>query len=1241
MARRRDPLATGSMTTPVAGAGSDNKRFPVVAIGASAGGLDALQNLFDAMPDDTGMAFIIIQHLDPTHASMMVELLTGHTAMTVQQATDGMQIERDNVYVMPPGYFLSVGDGALRLTKPDRPHGVRLPFDFLLHSLAMDVGDRAICVILSGTGLDGSAGLKSVKEAAGLVIAEDPDEAAFDGMPRSAIMTGQVDLVLRIAEMPDAIGAFTRKMAFSPATSPVRTTGRDFFAEVIELLRSEASHDFSTYKRGTLERRIERRRAMMSEASGSIEDYIKILRSDAREIDLLVKDLLINVTSFFRDPEMYEQVSAEIIPAMLRDRKSSEPLRIWSAGCSSGEEAYSLAMLFAEAITEAKSEATVQIFGSDADADAIGSARAGIYPESIETEVSPERLARFFSKEDGHYRCLPELRDKVIFATHDILKDPPFSRLDLISCRNVLIYLNAEAQSHVFSFFHFALRAGGLLLLGGSEMVGDDDKRFAIISKPLRLYRHTSRALPGEMAQALNVHGARVPALPGRETAPPRKSVYADLCSQIIFDNYAPAAILVDRALECLYMVGPTDRYLRVPAGSATQSLAAMLRQVDLRSKLRSAVMRSVKTMKRVLVSGGRAEHSDGVRPFSLAVHPVAYDGEQLALICFIEQPESAKRPRRENAAKTDTEVAELEQELESTRGELQSVTRNLEETLEEQGAINEEALSVNEEFQSANEELLTSKEELQSLNEELTALNGQLQETLESQRRTSDDLQNVLFCTDVATIFLDMDLNIRFFTPAARRIFNFISSDVGRPLSDLHSLIGETDTLFVARAVLQSLLPVEDQVHLDNGEWFDRRILPYRTSQNEIEGVVVTFSNATARKRAEEILAVAQKQAEDANIAKSRFLAAASHDLRQPLQTLSLIQGLLAMIVQDEKAKKLVGRLDTTLVAMSGMLNTLLDINQIDTGTVRVELTTFPIGDLLGKLHDEFSYLAASRGLDFRMVPCSLSVSSDRQLLEQVLRNLISNALKYTKSGKVLFGCRRLQKSVRVEICDTGNGIPEAELEAIFNEYHQLENSARELSRGLGLGLSIVQRLAGLLGHKVAVRSKLGKGSVFSVDVSLPGDSAPALRKAVGLDVNENTPVEGRIFARLLVVDDDPDVVELLEILLTREGHEVMTARDGDDALAEMAKVSHRPDLILTDLNLPGNFDGLELAEKIRSILHRTVPVIILTGDISDATRRNIGQRHDFVLLNKPLKSDQLLRAVQQALVAAQPVDA
>ena len=607
------------------------------------------------------------------------------------------------------------------------------------------------------------------------------------------------------------------------------------------------------------------------------------------------------------------------------------------------------------------------MFASDIDPDAVATAREGYYPETIEADVSPERLARFFTKEPHGYRVSPELRAAVVFTVQDLLADPPFARLDMVSCRNLLIYLGHEAQARVVSLFHFALREGGVLLLGTSETIGDISSGFELISKSERVYRRTGRGRSGEFGFSMSPgSGVRALARKAQEQLPSRQAVFAELCQRLVMETYAPAAVLINRKHECLFSLGPTDRYLHMAPGHPTHDLLAMVRR-DMRVRIRSAIQRASQQNARVVVDSGRtAPAADGIA-FGVDVQPVRSEGEDLLLVCFVDAPQDDRKRGRATASRDLPRVAELEQELSATRTELQGAIRDLDVAGEEQKAINEEALSIQEEYQSTNEELLTSKEELQSLNEELTALNTQLQETLERQRTTSNDLQNVLYSTDVATLFLDTGLNIRFFTPATRSLFNVIAGDIGRPLADLTSLAVDGTLPADARTVLRTSEPIEREIEAHSGAWYMRRVLPYRTDDDEVEGVVITFVDTTERRRVADALEAARRQAQLANVAKSRFLAAASHDLRQPLQTLALLQGLLAKSVAGEAAQKLVSRLDDTLGAISGMLNTLLDINQIDAGTVGVEVADFRVAELFDRLRDEFGYHAEAQELALR----------------------------------------------------------------------------------------------------------------------------------------------------------------------------------------------------------------------------------------------------------------------------------
>lgn len=1239
----------------------------IVAIGASAGGLEASSDLLDSLPTASGMAYIIVQHLDPSHKSLMVDLLAEHTQMTVIEASDGCPLSPDRVHVIPPGRYLSVRAGMLHLSPKQTQHGARLPFDCLLNSLAEAHGPQTVAIVLSGTGGDGSGALKALKSAGGHVIAQKPEDAEYDGMPRSAINTGLVDQVLalvdipkalaRLQERPDTLADPDNATDRDERTGPDNSTGPDNFTgpdnsngqaddppaqsprgidDIIALLKEKTVHDFTHYKRGTIERRVDRRISLLSLERGNFAAYLDVLRKDEGERKLLAKDLLINVTSFFRDPAVFDALASRAIPELIERLADHQSLRVWVAGCSTGEEAYSIAMTCREAIKASGREIKLQVFASDADAEAVATAREGHYALDIAGNISAERLARNFVKEDTGYRVVAGLRGDVVFTVQDILSDPPFSKIDLVSCRNLLIYLNQEAQARVISLFHFALREGGLLVLGSSETVGSAEDRFEEIAKSERLYRNVARKrsadahFPLKFGETLPVIDANAKTIP---TA--RQATLADICQAAVLATHAPAAILVDHSRQCVYSMGPVERYLRVSPGYSTLNVLAMATPA-LRTKLRVAMDAVGPAQPRI--AGGRTRLTrDGVTIwFNIDVQALTGDHANLILICFVEGPGPGDSKGSKPGDSEAPRIAELEIELEAAQAELQAAIRHQEISTQEQKSINEEALSVNEEFQSTNEELLTSKEELQSLNEELTALNSQLQETLERQRLTSDDLQNVLYSTNVGTLFLDTDLKIRLYTPAIKSLFSIIAGDIGRPLADLQPIATDPDLLSDAKQVLTDEALIEREIEAPDSTFYSRRIFPYRAHNGRVEGVVITFADITDRKSIAKALEAAKLEAERANVAKSRFLSAASHDLRQPLQSLTLLQELLARSVEGEKPKRLLVRLEQTVGAMSGMLNALLDINQIEAGVVEANLVVFPVAKVLDALREEFTYLAKSQGLLLRILPTSANVYSDPVLLSQMIRNLLGNAIKYTRHGKILLGCRRRGNTLRIEVWDTGIGIDASQLQDIFEEFHQVDNVARERSRGLGLGLSIVQRLGRLLDHDVNVRSIPGKGSIFTVTITTPTTDAP-LPSAGEADTDTDAGDQHHR-CKIVVVDDDSDVLELLEQLLQAEGHIVRVAANAADALKLIEGGAILPEILLTDYSLPGGTTGLELVQELRTRLSSSLAAIVLSGDISSETLSRVAA-HDCVQLSKPVKPREILAAIERLCKGCAPM--
>lgn len=1205
----------------------------IVGIGASSGGLAAIRELLHALPAKTGLAILLVQHLDPVHESLLVELLSSETPLKVIQAYDGAVIEPDHVYVIPPGLLMAVKEGEIRLTPLPKRHGVRLPFDFLLTSMAQEYGPLAICVILSGNGADGSVAISSIEEAGGLVLIQDPSEAEFDGMPRNAMSRSIDAQVLPVAKIADAIMDRQRNAASLP---PDRNSvvNKANLLEIIQVLKKSTPNDFSSYKYGTLLRRIEKRMAVLN-LKDDIKRYIDILRNEDEERQALANDILINFTKFFRDDNLFTFLREKIIPGMLAGKAEDSSLRVWVAGCSTGEEAFSLAMLFLDCIKALKLRIKLQIFASDADSEAVAFAREGQYSEASAASMPPDLLETYFIRNEKGYCVAPQLRACVIFAVQNILTDPPFSKIDLVSCRNVLIYLNAEAQAKVLALFGFALRESGILVLGKSETIGRLDDRFKLIGKSERVYQRISHRGYGDFQFNMTSSDAvHVPAIANRRIVAARQNVFAEVVSNALLGRYVPATILINRRYEYLYLIGPTERFLKIAAGPASLDLFAITPK-SLHSKLRSAIFCASQDQKKAVVSGSTIRYDEKDHRFSIHVEPLLHQGEQLFLICFMEEGPDLARPTRPVGGQIDiNRVSELEQELEETRAELNSSIRNLELSSEEQKIITAEALSLSEEYQSANEELVTSKEELQSLNEELTALNTQLHETLERQRAISNDLENVLYSTDVPTLFLDRALNIRFFTPATRLLFNVIPSDIGRPFSDISMLMDDPDLQPDAIAALKLGGLIDKEIAARDGRWYIRRIKPFRTGQGMTEGVVITFLDMSSQRQLSEDREHAKRSAELATAAKSHFLAAVSHDLRQPLQTLKLLQGLLESSVENDQSRLLVKRMEDTLASMSGLLDTVLDINRIEAGIVQVKPESFAIASILQRLVKDIAYQAQAKGLELRIVQSSLAVATDPRLLEQIVRNLLSNAVKYTRTGKILVGCRPRGRKVRFEIWDTGIGIPKKELESVFEDYHRLEPRSGMASQGVGLGLSIVKRLSDLLDLNVQVRSQLERGSVFSIDIERADDSEVLV--SIPPSVRQHVREESVAPASILVIEDEDATRDLLKIGLEKGGHIVTVTRNADEAVKAVRHMGHRPDLILADYNLPHGSDGLEAIAEIRSILGRKIPALVLTGDISSRALKNYAKQQ-IPHITKPTKLPELVAAIHHLLSHAQ----
>jgi two-component system, chemotaxis family, CheB/CheR fusion protein len=844
---------------------TDELRPLIVGVGASAGGLKALRELLGGIPPESGLTIIVVQHLDPTHESQMAALLAGHASLRVCQAEEGMAIAPNTVYTMPPGRYLSLREGRLHLESPPGGGAVRMPIDYFLRSLAAEGQERAVCVVLSGSGSDGSLGVRAVRGAGGLAIAQDPDTAEYDSMPRAALATGLVDLVLAPQEIGAAILRYAHhsRAAAAPPMGPAEGTPEALEGVLNLLLRARA--DFRGYKRGTLLRRIERRMGLSQAAT--LTSYLELLRGSPEEVTKLAKDILVGVTGFFRDPEAYEELRRSAVIPLVRASAPDRPLRVWVAGCSTGEEAYSLTMLLFEELQAAGASVPLQVFASDLDGEALAFARAGVYPESIAADVSAARLKRFFAASDHGYRISKEVRDTVIFAAHNVVADPPFSRMDLVSCRNLLIYLGPELQRRLASLFGFAVSAGGYLFLGSADSLPGGTETFAVVSSRWRLYQRTS----------LVRHDAtNFPSLPAR-TAPaePRPRAVAApppqpmaLAQGLLLQHYAAGLVLTDAHGEILYFYGETDKYLRRPTGAPDLNLFSSARE-GLPRRLRAAVRQALQEKEAVRIEQVPVKGGGGSSYVNVTVRPsldVPSSQELVAVIFEDAQGPAATSPQASAAADGGGGtplVGQLEAEVKAAREEERATMAEHAVAVEELRAAHEEAISMNEELRSTNEELEASKEELQSVNEELHTLNAELRGSIEGLNATTGDLTNLFTATEIATIFLDRELCIRRFTPSATALLSLLPVDVGRPVSHISQRFQGNELVAKAEQVLRDLVPVEKEVRTAEGRWYLMRLLPYRSVHDRIEGVVVTFTDVTRLKLAEQVSEEARVYAE------------------------------------------------------------------------------------------------------------------------------------------------------------------------------------------------------------------------------------------------------------------------------------------------------------------------------------------------------------------------------------------
>jgi chemotaxis methyl-accepting protein methylase len=846
--------------TVVAASPRTSAAFPIVAIGASAGGLEALEQFLGHVPPACGMAFVVIQHLDPDRKDMLSELLQRVTPMPVTQAKNRMKVKPDCIYVIPPNTDISILHGSLYLLEPAAPRGLRLPIDFFFHALAEDRREQAVGIVLSGMGSDGTLGLRTIKEYGGLVLVQTPTTAKFDSMPKSAIGAGLADIIDAPEVLPQRLietlqhlrPVLLGKVSLETETADQKSA----FDKVCILLRARTGHDFSLYKKTTVYRRVERRMAIHQ--LDRIADYVRYLRENPQEVDLLFKELLIGVTSFFRDPATWAYLKDTVLPELLASHPDGAVLRAWVAGCSTGEEAFSLAITFREVLAKLQLPVrhSLQIFATDLDPDAIEKARRGVYPPNIAADVSEERLKRFFIEEGNAYRVSKEIREMVVFAPQNLITDPPFTKLDILTCRNLLIYLGTELQKRVFPLFHYSLKPGGVLMLGSAESIGGFTDLFEPLEAKARLFRRSEGMLRAKTLE-FPTRELITKTEPFMDTKPELVTAnLQNLANDLLLQQFSPAAVLVTAAGDLVYISGRTGKYLEPAAGKVNWNIHAMARE-GLRQEISLALPKALRTGETVICRHLAIGTNGGTQVVDLTVQPITEPAALRGMVMLVfadvasppQQPPAVAGKRGPKRGQRETE---LEQSLVQMHEDVQTLREEMQSSQEELKSANEELQSTNEELQSANEELTTSKEEMQSLNEELQTVNTELQSKVDELSTANNDMKNLLNSTDMATVFLNNALHVRRFTTQATRLFKLIPGDVGRPLSDIVTDLDYPNLLRDAEDVLRTLVFSEQEIATSDGRWYQVKIMPYRTLENVIDGVVITFNDISRAKQLE-----------------------------------------------------------------------------------------------------------------------------------------------------------------------------------------------------------------------------------------------------------------------------------------------------------------------------------------------------------------------------------------------------
>ena len=1227
----------------------------VVGIGASAGGLEALQQFLTFLPSNTGMAFVIIQHLAPNHKSMLVDILGKYNSMPITEIEDGMLVERNHIYMIPPKYNVEIHNNVLNL-KEQNSQEISHPIDIFFRSLANAYENRSVAVILSGTGSDGTNGIRAIKEQNGMIIVQSPESAKFDGMPRNAISTGFVDLMLK----PDSIARELAHIAKSviDAEAQLGSTDDDLLSKIFTILKNVTNINYAYYKQTTILRRIERR--LVVTHNRNLREYVNYMNNNPEEAKLLAKEVLIGVTSFFRDPDYFEVLKETVVKKLITNSQPDDELRIWVAGCSTGEEAYSIAILFAEAMEELSVHRGVKIFATDLDPDSIGTAVRGVYGNNIIEDVSVARLSKYFTRKGNKYVIHHDIRKMIIFAQHNVFQDPPFGKLDLICCRNVLIYFQAVLQRNLFAIFHMALSDRGYLFLGRSESVIDYSDVFRIVSADEKIFIHYAEGnAPTHEQFAYSMSNIDAPIEPinvnGMDDDDSINYKAHELDTSVL-EALMPATVLVNEKNELVRSYGNCSRLITIPAGQVTLDIFQLIR-ADMKIALSTA-------LKEARLSNERKAYSnipvdiDGKSEFvSIVAHPINDNHGQktdFTAVSFLRGREDLKIDMQEYKIDlaASQRISDLEQELKVTKNSLRQTVTELESTNAELQAANEELLTANEELQSSNEEL-------QSVNEELYTVNSEYQSKVTELAVANNDIANFLASTLIGILMVDKDLNIRKYTEYISSEFSIADQDVGRSLRYISFNFVTIDLMAKCREVLDTVEPLEQRCASVAGKTYLIRIAPYHDingadesvvspadKRRNLKGLVLTFVDTTKQiedKEQIDEMGKALRAAVRSSREKETFLSQMSHDMRTPL---TAIFGLTQLSLQEDSIsptlKDNLDKIMTSSKYLLSLIEEILETSKIDSGKVVSISSAVREENIINSISSITEEQTRKAGLDFE---CKINGSKDKYVLmdskhvERSILNLLSNSIKYTpKGGRVIFTTDVTytdSSSVHTyTIRDTGIGISDEFQKKMFLPFEQDRDSDAPYQEGTGLGLYICKNLVELMGGTISCTSHVGSGTEFKVVLTYP----LATDEQISLHTHQSEKYEDHILygKTVLLAEDNTINAEVIIKLLKTKGIHAEVARDGQEAI-DMFKNRdpYHYQAIFMDLMMPVK-SGLEAAKEIRAMEKpdaAVIPIFALTADMAnDVENRCICSGMDQVL-EKPIDQDNLFSSLAKAI--------